>query len=133
LLPWNLDTDGEPHHHALQDASSKIKAVPGPVLSAVADFTAADLRSSAQSRNTFFPDRPNTCECQPAKTWRNGYPLVKEALVNTDFVYRYLTRIDLLFMEEMGYWFRVATGTLPCDIDTFVANFDVTVSLGDEL
>jgi len=53
--------------------------------------------------------------------------------VNTDFVYRYLTRVDLLFMEEMGYWFHVATGTLPCDIDTFVANPDVTVSLGDEL
>jgi hypothetical protein len=58
---------------------------------------------------------------------------VKEALVNTDFVYCYLTRIDLFFMAEMGYWFRLATGTLPCDIDAFVSNSGVTVSLGDGL
>lgn len=58
--------------------------------------TVAALRSSAQSRNVFFPDRPNACECPPAKTWRNGYPLVKEALVNTDFVYRYLSRKNLI-------------------------------------
>jgi hypothetical protein len=95
--------------------------------------TVAALQSSAQSRNTFFPDRPNACECKAAKSWRTGNPLVKEALMNTDLVSRYLTRIDLLFMEEMGYWFRVATGTLPRDIDTFVSNSDVTVSFGDGL
>lgn len=95
--------------------------------------TVAALRSLAQSRNTFFPDRPNACECQRAKTRLNGYPLLKEALVNTDFVYRYLTRIDLLFVEEMGYWFGVVNGTFPCDIDALVSNLGITVSLGDGL
>jgi hypothetical protein len=59
--------------------------------------------------------------------------LPKESLVNAHFVCGYLTRIDLLFMQEMRYWLHVATGALPCDIDAFVSDSEVTVSFGQGL
>jgi hypothetical protein len=62
-----------------------------------------------------------------------GYPLLEESLVHAHFVCRYLIRINLLFMQEMGYWFDVATGTLASDIDAFVSNPEVTVSFGQGL
>jgi hypothetical protein len=62
-----------------------------------------------------------------------GYPWLEESLVHAHFVCRYLIRIDLLFMQEMRYWFDAATVTLATDIDAFVSDPEVTVSLGQGL